>query len=93
MLIIDHIDAKIAELRREFLAALREGREQHTREHAEQVKPLQDWFERERRSEERRDARVRPLVLAAVWVTDHWIVSGAVFAGLFALLVHFGIIR
>ncbi len=91
--IIEHIDAKLADLKDELLGVIREGRELHTKEHADQFGPVVTWYQQERRAAERRDARVRPLVRAAVWVTDHWIVSVAVVGGIVAALFRLGVLH
>lgn len=91
--IIEHMDAQLAKLKVELLNVIREGREAHTKEHADQFGPVVSWYQNERRAAERRDARVRPLVRAAVWITDHWIVSVAVAGAVVAVLLRLGVLH
>jgi hypothetical protein len=98
--IMDYMDKRVGETEERLMTVIREGRVAHTQEHKEQqlvcqhaMLPLEQDFARRSRNEERRVARVEPLVRAAVWVTNHWQVSIAVAAGTIWLLVHAGVLQ
>jgi hypothetical protein len=98
--IIAHIDTKVDGLETKILSVIKEGREAHTKEHAEQrlacarsMRPLEVYVSAAQKADERRDARVKPLVSAAEWVTNHWAVSLAVAAAIAAALVRLGVVQ
>ena len=98
--LMEHIDLKVDGVKREIMGVIVEGRVAHTHEHETQqvaqaqiLDPIQKWFEKVHREDERRDARMRPLVQAATWVTNHWIVSASAVGLALAGLTHIGVIR
>jgi hypothetical protein len=98
--IIEHIDAKVSELKKDILAVIAEGRVVHTKEHNDQqltcqhsMEPLQTWYTQERRKADDRNARARPLVRTAVWVTNHWVVAIGIVSGIVALLYRIGVLH
>lgn len=104
--LIEHFDAKIDGFKKEILDLIREGRIAHTREHEAQqlvcqhsmtdhenaIRPLEAFVTEERRKDADRNARTRPLVRSAVWVTDHWPISLFVGSIIVAILYHFGVL-
>jgi amino acid transporter len=95
--IIEHIDRKVDDLKAELLSVIREGREAHTREHADQqlvcrtsMEPLQTDFLTRQRARNDREARVGPLVAAATWATNHWIVFVAILGAVVVAISYIG---
>ncbi len=97
MLIIDHVDKRLAETEDRLMGVIREGREAHTREHSEQqsycvarMTPLQDDLATRQRTRLDRQAQVRPLVRIAEWATDHWLVAVAIVSAWILVLTWIG---
>lgn len=93
-------DTKLEGLRSEILTKLDDGRKAHTLEHSQQqtacsaaMGPLQARYNQESDASTRRKARTEPIVKGASWVSNHWVFSGAIGAGVVGILVRLGIVK
>lgn len=83
-----------------LMAVIREGREAHSREHAEQANaclvamgPLNDDFKRRMQAKEDSEARIGPIKAVFVWATNHWQITCTILGLLGAVIFALGYSR